>query len=86
LRVKTLRGIALWGLVRILIIWPKVRIDRPRVDPFKVVRTGPGTEAEGDPMEHLQRDLGLYRYVKLPEVPTFTGTCLHHVPAALLTD
>ena len=45
-------------------------------DPFKVVRTGPGTELEGDPMVHLQKELGMYRYVKLPEIPCFTGPSL----------
>ncbi|KAG8810760.1 hypothetical protein FRB91_000685 [Serendipita sp. 411] len=48
-------------------------------DPFKVIRTGPGTELEGDPMAHLQRELGHYKYVKLPEVPCFTGGAVGYV-------
>ncbi|KAG9008608.1 hypothetical protein FRB93_006527 [Tulasnella sp. JGI-2019a] len=55
-------------------------------DPFKVLRTGPGQETEGDPMTALQKELSLYKYVKIPEIPTFTGgaigyvsfDCVHH--------
>ncbi|KAG9016368.1 hypothetical protein FRB90_003118 [Tulasnella sp. 427] len=42
-------------------------------DPFKVIRTGPGQEFEGDPMAVLQKELQSYKYVKIPEIPTFTG-------------
>lgn len=48
-------------------------------DPFKVIKTGPGTDFEGDPMVHLQRELALYKYVKLPEVPCFTGGAVGYV-------
>lgn len=48
-------------------------------DPFKVVRTGPGTDLEGDPMAHLQKELNMYRYVKLPEIPCFTGGAVGYV-------
>ncbi|KAG8720680.1 hypothetical protein FRC11_003114, partial [Ceratobasidium sp. 423] len=41
-------------------------------DPFKVIRSGPGHEVIGDPMAALQRELRAYKYVKIPEVPTFT--------------
>lgn len=47
-------------------------------DPFKVIRTGPG-DLEGDPMTHLQRELSHYKYVKLPEVPSFTGGAVGYV-------
>ncbi|ELU44617.1 anthranilate synthase [Rhizoctonia solani AG-1 IA] len=43
-------------------------------DPFKVIRSGPSHEVTGDPMAALQRELRAYKYVKIPEVPTFTGT------------
>ena len=43
------------------------------IDPFKVIRTGPGQEIEGDPMTALQKELAVYKYVKIPEIPTFTG-------------
>jgi hypothetical protein len=46
------------------------------VDPFKVLKTGPGQEIEGDPMIALQQELEVYKYVKIPEIPTFTGASL----------
>jgi len=56
-------------------------------DPFKIVRTGPGTDLEGDPMTHLQKELGMYRYVKLPEIPCFTGPFMARVsPFDLMPD
>ncbi|KAL7416210.1 anthranilate synthase component [Mrakia frigida] len=55
-------------------------------DPFKVVRSGPGYDIQGDPLIALEKELAEYRYVKIPEVPTFTGgaigmvtyDCIHH--------
>ncbi|KAG8720017.1 hypothetical protein FRC08_001376 [Ceratobasidium sp. 394] len=48
-------------------------------DPFKVIRSGPGYDVEGDPMAALQRELRAYKYVKIPEVPTFTGGAIGYV-------
>ncbi|PCH38386.1 anthranilate synthase component [Wolfiporia cocos MD-104 SS10] len=48
-------------------------------DPFKVIKTGPNEEVTGDPMAALQRELNVYKYVKLPEVPTFTGGAIGYV-------
>ncbi|CAE6433239.1 unnamed protein product [Rhizoctonia solani] len=48
-------------------------------DPFKVIRSGPGHEVTGDPMVALQRELRAYKYVKIPEVPTFTGGAIGYV-------
>jgi hypothetical protein len=42
-------------------------------DPFKVIKTGPGQEIEGDPMKPLEAELAKYRYVQIPQVQTFTG-------------
>jgi anthranilate synthase component 1 len=42
-------------------------------DPFKVIKTGPGHEIEGDPMKPLEAELAKYRYVQIPQVQTFTG-------------
>lgn len=42
-------------------------------DPLRTIRTGEGFDMEGDPLEALQQELKPYRYVKLPEIPTFTG-------------
>ncbi|KAF8631423.1 hypothetical protein AX17_005100 [Amanita inopinata Kibby_2008] len=48
-------------------------------DPFKVIRTGPNEEITGDPTIALQKELSLYQYVKIPEIPTFTGGAIGYV-------
>lgn len=56
------------------------------LDPLKVIKTGPGEEITGDPMTVLEKELALHQYVKIPEIPTFTGgaigyvsyDCIHH--------
>jgi len=48
-------------------------------DPFKVIKTGPNDEIKGDPMIALQRELSVYKYVKIPEIPTFTGGAIGYV-------
>jgi len=48
-------------------------------DPLKVVKTGPGEEITGDPMVALQKELAPFKYVKIPEVPTFTGGAIGFV-------
>ncbi|CAE6515488.1 unnamed protein product [Rhizoctonia solani] len=57
----------------------KVHGLRVYVDPFKVIRSGPDHEVIGDPMAALQRELRAYKYVKIPEVPTFTGGAIGYV-------
>lgn len=49
------------------------------LDPLKVIRTGPHEEYTGDPMTVLQKELATYSYVKIPEVPTFTGGAIGYV-------
>jgi anthranilate synthase component 1 len=49
------------------------------LDPFKVIKTGPGEEITGDPMVALQKELSHHQYVKIPEVPTFTGGAIGYV-------
>ncbi|OCH95609.1 anthranilate synthase component [Obba rivulosa] len=48
-------------------------------DPFKIIRTGPNEDITGDPMAALQKELAIYQYVQLPEVPTFTGGAIGYV-------
>ncbi|KAL5511513.1 TRP2 [Sanghuangporus vaninii] len=48
-------------------------------DPVKIIKTGVKEEATGDPMSVLQKELASYRYVKIPEVPTFTGGAIGYV-------
>lgn len=49
------------------------------VDPFKVIKTGPNEETKGDPMAALQRELSVHKYIKIPEIPTFTGGAIGYV-------
>ncbi|KIJ30308.1 hypothetical protein M422DRAFT_145277, partial [Sphaerobolus stellatus SS14] len=48
-------------------------------DPFRILRTGPGNEITGDPLLTLQKELERYKYVKIPEIPTFTGGAIGYV-------
>ncbi|KIY51032.1 anthranilate synthase component [Fistulina hepatica ATCC 64428] len=48
-------------------------------DPFKVVKIGPNEEHQGDPMSILQKELAMHQYIKIPEVPTFTGGAIGYV-------
>ena len=54
-------------------------VDRVALDPFKVIKTGPAEDITGDPMAVLQKELSLYQYVKIPEIPTFTGGAIGYV-------
>lgn len=44
-----------------------------------MIKTGPNEEISGDPMVALQKELALYKYVKIPEIPTFTGGAIGYV-------
>lgn len=55
------------------------RSSPPATDPFRVLKTGPGHEIAGDPMRALEQELNNYRYIKIPEVPTFTGGAIGYV-------
>lgn len=48
-------------------------------DPFKVIKTGPNELIKGDPTVPLQQELAHHKYVKIPEVPTFTGGAIGYV-------
>ncbi|KAF8579489.1 anthranilate synthase component [Ramaria rubella] len=48
-------------------------------DPFKLLKTGPGQEIEGDPLVALEKELERYKYIKIPEIPTFTGGAIGYV-------
>ncbi|KAG6335150.1 hypothetical protein ID866_3934 [Astraeus odoratus] len=48
-------------------------------DPLKVIKTGPNEEITGDPMVALQRELSIHQYIKIPEIPTFTGGAIGYV-------
>ncbi|KAG1756448.1 ADC synthase [Suillus paluster] len=48
-------------------------------DPLKVIKTGPNEEIQGDPLSALQRELAVHQYIKIPEIPTFTGGAIGYV-------
>ncbi|EGN95484.1 hypothetical protein SERLA73DRAFT_154885 [Serpula lacrymans var. lacrymans S7.3] len=48
-------------------------------DPLKVIKTGPNEETTGDPLTALQRELAVHQYIKIPEIPTFTGGAIGYV-------
>ncbi|KAI0340592.1 anthranilate synthase component [Trametopsis cervina] len=48
-------------------------------DPFKVIKTGPNETIKGDPTAALQKELSVHKYVKIPEIPTFTGGAIGYV-------
>ncbi|KAJ3742130.1 ADC synthase, partial [Lentinula detonsa] len=48
-------------------------------DPNRIIKTGPNEEIRGDPMVALQKELSLYQFIKIPEVPTFTGGAIGYV-------
>jgi anthranilate synthase component 1 len=48
-------------------------------DPFKVVRTGSEFEVRGDPITSLEKELSIYKYIRIPEIPTFTGGAVGYV-------
>lgn len=46
---------------------------------MKVIKTGPNEEIQGDPLSALQREFAVHQYVKIPEIPTFTGGAIGYV-------
>ncbi|KZS98980.1 anthranilate synthase component [Sistotremastrum niveocremeum HHB9708] len=48
-------------------------------DPFKVIKTGLDHDVQGDPLDALQKELSVYKYIKVPEIPTFTGGAVGYV-------
>ncbi|KAI0281899.1 anthranilate synthase component I, partial [Russula brevipes] len=48
-------------------------------DPFKLVKVGLNEAVKGDPMHVLEHDLSIYKYVKIPQVPTFTGGAIGYI-------
>ena len=58
---------------------PLVGAHDIRIDPFKVLKVGPNEDITGDPLAALQKELNLHKYIKIPEVPTFTGGAIGYV-------
>ncbi|WWC91360.1 uncharacterized protein L201_006303 [Kwoniella dendrophila CBS 6074] len=48
-------------------------------DPIKIIRTGEGFEYEGDPLTALEKELEPYRFVKIPQIGTFTGGAVGYI-------
>ncbi|KAN0060443.1 anthranilate synthase component 1 [Thecaphora frezii] len=48
-------------------------------DPFKILRSGPGLDVEGDPLVGIEREMQKYRYINVPGLPTFTGGAIGYI-------
>ncbi|SNX81618.1 probable TRP2 - anthranilate synthase component I [Melanopsichium pennsylvanicum] len=48
-------------------------------DPLKIVRTGPGLDAEGDPLLAIEKELSPYKYIPVQGLPTFTGGAIGYI-------
>jgi anthranilate synthase component 1 len=48
-------------------------------DPYKMVRSGPGLEVQGDPLVAVEKELSPYRYISLPALPKFTGGAMGYI-------
>lgn len=48
-------------------------------DPYKVVRSGPGLEVQGDPLVAVEKELSPFRYISLPSLPKFTGGAMGYI-------
>lgn len=44
-----------------------------------MIKTGPQEEITGDPLIALQKELSNHEYIKIPEVPTFTGGAIGYI-------
>lgn len=44
-----------------------------------MIKTGPKEDLQGDPTVILQKELANHRYIKIPEIPTFTGGAIGYV-------
>ncbi len=47
--------------------------------PYRVIRTGPGQEWEGDPLIPVEQELARFRQVITPGIPAFTGGAIGYV-------
>jgi len=47
--------------------------------PYRVVRTGPGEEWEGDPLTPLEQEVSRFREIPVEGVPAFTGGAIGYV-------
>ncbi|EST09923.1 Anthranilate synthase component I, N-terminal [Kalmanozyma brasiliensis GHG001] len=48
-------------------------------DPLKIIRTGPGLDATGDPLVVIERELAPYKYIPIQGLPTFTGGAIGYI-------
>ncbi|KAI0283170.1 hypothetical protein BC826DRAFT_1110324 [Russula brevipes] len=44
-----------------------------------LVKIRPNEAVKGDPMHVLEHELSVYKYVKIPQVPTFTGGAIGYI-------
>jgi anthranilate synthase component I len=47
--------------------------------PYRVMKTGPGEDIEGDPLKPIEQELDRFKTVDLPGMPTLTGGAIGYV-------
>jgi len=47
--------------------------------PYRVLKTGPGEEYDGDPLKPLEQEMARFKAVAMPGVPAFTGGAIGYV-------
>lgn len=47
--------------------------------PYRVLKTGPGQEYEGDPLQPLEQEMARFKAVQMPGVPALTGGAIGYV-------
>ncbi|SPO34965.1 probable TRP2 - anthranilate synthase component I [Pseudozyma flocculosa] len=48
-------------------------------DPFKILRSGPGLDVEGDPLVGIENELAKYKYIPVAGLPSFTGGAIGYI-------
>lgn len=48
-------------------------------DPYKIVRSGPGLDVEGDPLLAIEQELAPFKYIPVQGLPAFTGGAIGYI-------
>jgi len=47
--------------------------------PYRVLKTGPGQEYDGDPLKPLEQEMARFKAVQMPGLPAFTGGAIGYI-------
>ena len=47
--------------------------------PYRVLRTGPGEDYDGDPLKPLEQEMARFKAVQMPGLPAFTGGAIGYI-------